>query len=128
MKHILLIALLVGVISYTSYSQDEWSSLSLPATLNTPITSNLVSGNDFYIGTNGQGVFDSNDSGQTWSNSSLPGQMLTEPINNILISKFGYVFAFGTNTIFRSRYNLHYSQTGRTEAKLDKHPRISIHL
>jgi len=24
--------------------------------------------------------------------------------------------------------NLHYSQTGRTEAKLDKHPRISIHL
>jgi len=26
------------------------------------------------------------------------------------------------------RIILHYSQTGRTEAKLDKHPRISIHL
>jgi len=31
-------------------------------------------------------------------------------------------------TINKMIINLHYSQTGRTEAKLDKHPRISIHL
>lgn len=103
MKYKFLFLILFASITYTSYSQDVWSNLTLPPTLNTPITSYAVSGNDFYLGTNGQGVFYTNDSGQTWSNNTPQGQMFSGPITKILISLYGPVFAIGSSSIYRTQ-------------------------
>jgi hypothetical protein len=99
----LLLLVLIALTTITSYSQDSaWKNLNLPAGLSTDITTFASSGNDLYLGTNGQGVFYSNDSGNTWSNHSIYGQMTSGPINKILVSSHGYVFAVGVNSIFRT--------------------------
>ncbi|MGA2298564.1 MAG: T9SS type A sorting domain-containing protein [FCB group bacterium] len=95
----LLVLVLSFLISYTAYAQNAWNNLTLPPMLNTAITSYANSGGDFYLGTNGQGVFYTNDSGQTWSNNS-PAVMFTGPITKLLINPTGGVFAFGGNGIY----------------------------
>ncbi len=95
----LLLLVLLALTTYSSYSDGAWNNLKLPATLTSNITSFASWGNDFYLGTNGQGVFYSNDSGNTWTNNSI-SVMLPDSFPKILINSTGKAYAFGKSMIY----------------------------
>ena len=97
----LLFTLFFVLSAYTSYGQAMWNNINLPADLNSSISCIASNGSDVLLGTSSQGVYVSNDSGLTWKNNSTKN-MITYPINFLLISPNGYVFAVGPVSVYRS--------------------------
>ncbi|OGU39127.1 MAG: hypothetical protein A2X61_08325 [Ignavibacteria bacterium GWB2_35_12] len=96
----LLFLIFFAILSYTAYSQDSaWANLKLPQNLNSDITSFSSSGIDLFLGTSGQGVFYSNDEGNTWTNYSNQS-MSSDSLTGILIGLNQPTYVIGRNSIY----------------------------
>ena len=91
--------------TYTAFSQDSsaWANMTLPANLSSDITAFSQSGNEVYLGTNGQGVFSSNDGGNTWINNSNAA-IMGDGINGILIG-LNKTYITGKNAVYMTSDN-----------------------
>ncbi|MBI5325521.1 MAG: T9SS type A sorting domain-containing protein [Ignavibacteriae bacterium] len=96
----ILILILFVLSSFSVFSQDSaWADMKLPANLSSDITSFSKSGDDCYLGTNGQGIFFSNDGGNTWINNSL-ASMNSDLLTGILIGLNQPTYVIGKNSIY----------------------------
>ncbi len=92
--HCFLLFLLLALTSHSSLSQDFWEIVPTPDTAH-PMTIAFNKNGDIFMGSNG--VYLSQDSGETWMLKGLLGKT----IGSIAIDSIGNVFA-GTDKLYKS--------------------------
>lgn len=103
MKHfIAILAMAIFLFFVTIVKADEiWDDLNLPDGLNADITSIAIDAQEIFLGTNGAGLYYSNNYGKSWQH--LSHKLLDQDIiQNIYLSPNGFIFVIGQSLIYSS--------------------------
>lgn len=97
-----ILSIVIFLFSVSTIKADEiWDNLNLPDGLNADITSIVIDSQEIFLGTNGAGLYYSNNYGKSWQH--LSHKLLDQDIiQNIYLSPNGFIFAIGQSLIYSS--------------------------